>query len=320
VLIVGLLLGAAAFATISLTSSFWLLVAMFAVAGIGNTAYHPADYALLSHHVSPSRIGQAFSFHTFSGILGGAVAPITLLAMASVWGWRGAFLGAALLGLAVAIVLMLMREPPEPTHAARKDVDAGPPVSRWQLLTSGPILSSFVFFMLLSTTNSGLYNYSVVALGALHGTNASVANAALTAFLLLSALGVLVGGMVVTRTTHHSLVVALSLAVTGGSAVLIGFLDLGTLLLLLMMSLGGLANGIAMPARDMLVRAVTPPGLFGTVFGFVSTGFNIAGVVTPLIYGALLDRGMPGAVFVMVGVAATMGILLVALTAKAAPR
>ena len=42
------------------------------VAGIGNTVYHPADYALLSHHVPAERIGQAFSVHTFAGMLGSA--------------------------------------------------------------------------------------------------------------------------------------------------------------------------------------------------------------------------------------------------------
>jgi hypothetical protein len=30
-----------------------------------------------------------------------------------------------------------------------------------------------------------------------------------------------------------------------------------------------------MPSRDMIVRAVTPPGAYGRVFGFVSSGFNI---------------------------------------------
>ena len=55
--------------------SFWVFVAMFALAGVGNTVYHPADYALLSHHVPSERIGQAFSVHTFAGMLGSAVAP-----------------------------------------------------------------------------------------------------------------------------------------------------------------------------------------------------------------------------------------------------
>ena len=69
-LIAGLLIGAAAFAIVGLTHSFWLLVAMFGLAGVGNTVYHPADYALLSQHVRSERIGQAFSIHTFAGMLG----------------------------------------------------------------------------------------------------------------------------------------------------------------------------------------------------------------------------------------------------------
>ena len=317
VLVIGLLLGATAFAVVGLTSSFWLLVAMFALAGLGNTVYHPADYALLSHHVAPERIGQAFSIHTFSGILGAAAAPASLLAMASVWGWRGAFLGAAALGFAVAGALMLLREPPAAERAGhRAPRDAAPAVG-WALLLSGPILGNFVFFILLSTMSFGLQYFSVVALGALHGTDPAVANTALTGYLLLSALGVLVGGIVVGRTAHHGLVATLTLLVTGGVAVTIGLVDTGTVLLVLLMALGGLANGIAMPSRDMMVRAVTPPGAFGTVFGFVTTGFNIAGVVAPLIFGALLDHGQPRAVFILVGIGAMLAIVTVALVPKA---
>jgi MFS family permease len=320
VLIVGLLLGAGAFAAAGLVDSFWVLVAMFAIAGIGNTAYHPADYALLSHHVSPQRLAQAFSFHTFAGILGGAVAPMSLLAMASLWGWRGAFVGAGALGFVVAIALMLVREPAEPAHGARKAADAAAPVSTWQLLMSGPILGSFVFFVLLACGNFGIQNYFVVALGALYGTDATTANTALTGNLLLGALGVLIGGIIASRTARHGLVATVTLVVTGATAVLIGTADFGAVVLVLLMSIGGLANGISMPSRDMIVRAVTPPGLFGTVFGFVSTGFNLAGVVAPLIFGPLLDHGAPRGVFLVVGGVAALAIVVVALTAKLSVR
>src|SRR5882757_1670717 len=67
IIIGGLLLGAAAFALAGLVHSFWVFVAMFAVAGIANTVYHPADYSLLSRHTRPERAGRVFSFHTFSG-------------------------------------------------------------------------------------------------------------------------------------------------------------------------------------------------------------------------------------------------------------
>ncbi len=97
-LVAGLLTGAAALIIAGLINSFWVMVAMFALVGVGNTVYHPADYALLSQHVPSDRIGQAFSVHTFAGMLGSAVAPASLLIMQSQWGWRGAFIGAAVLG------------------------------------------------------------------------------------------------------------------------------------------------------------------------------------------------------------------------------
>ncbi|MDP1841713.1 MAG: MFS transporter, partial [Reyranella sp.] len=74
------------------------------------------------------------------------------------------------------------------------------------------------------------------------------------------------------------------------------------------MSLGGLLNGMIQPSRDMMVRAVTPPGSFGKVFGFVSTGFNLGGMISPLLFGWLMDRGEPRAIFMIV-----TGFILLAL-------
>src|SRR5215813_2203909 len=93
-LVGGVALGAAALAVASLASSFWVFVAMFAVLGLANTVYHPADYALLSHRISAPRMSLAYSVHTFAGILGSAVAPASLLFLAERFGWRGAFFGA----------------------------------------------------------------------------------------------------------------------------------------------------------------------------------------------------------------------------------
>ena len=60
--------------------------------------------------------------------------------------------------------------------------------------------------------SGGMYNYSVVALGALYGTPVTTANIALSGHLLLSAIGVLIGGLLVGRTTRHGLVASVGLA------------------------------------------------------------------------------------------------------------
>jgi MFS family permease len=110
----------------------------------------------------------------------------------------------------------------------------------------------------------------------------------------------------------HGLATALCLAVFAAMSILLGLVDLGSLGILLAMSAGGLATGVIMPPRDMIVRQITPPGSFGKVFGFVTSGFNFAGIVAPLIFGALMDHGYPGGVFLTVAAACLIGIATVA--------
>jgi FSR family fosmidomycin resistance protein-like MFS transporter len=154
VLIAGLALGVIAFAVAGLVNSFAVFVVMFAVAGLGNTAYHPADYSLLSQYTPPSRIGQVFSFHTFSGILGSAVAPATLLAIQSQFGWRGAFIAAALLGGAV-LTLVIIQWPAESEETTDKRQrrlsgtanEASNKRTSRVLLLSPPIMLNLGFFI-----------------------------------------------------------------------------------------------------------------------------------------------------------------------------
>jgi FSR family fosmidomycin resistance protein-like MFS transporter len=296
-LVAGLLVGAVGFAVAASVDSFWVLIAMFGLVGLGNTVYHPADYALLSRHVAPERMSQAYSMHTFAGMLGSAATPGAVLFLHSLFGWRGAFWGTAAIGFAVA-ALLLSQPDGEPVRASGKPRDTAAEVDTgWRMLLTAPILVNFLFFMVLAFASFGLQNFSVVALGALYGTSAVTANAALSGYLTLSALGVLIGGWIAGRVTHHRLAVSLGLFATAVAAALIGTVDLGALLLIAVMSISGLCSGMVMPSRDMIVREVTPPGAFGKVFGFVTNGFHVSGIVAPLLFGALLDHGEPRAMY-----------------------
>jgi MFS family permease len=311
-LIGGLAIGGAAFILVGVVNSFWFMVAMFALAGIGNTVYHPADYALLSQHVPAKHIGQAFSVHTFAGMLGSASAPAGLLILQGLVGWRGAFIGAGLLGLAVAAIILAVPEsaPPATGRKTEAKADGTAPVG-WKLLLSAPIMLNLMFFVLIALMSGGMFNYSVVALGALYATPVATANAALTALLLLSAFGVLAGGFLVTRTARHGLVASLGLIGMAVSAALIGHFDFATWLLVAVMIVFGFCFGVISPSRDMIVREVTPPGSFGKVFGFVTTGFNLGGIVSPMVFGALMDAGHPGLVFLGVAVCGLAAVLTV---------
>ncbi|MDC7788147.1 MFS transporter [Rhodoplanes sp. TEM] len=331
VLVFGLAAGGLALAGAGLVGSFWLFVVLFGLGGLANSVYHPADYAALSERVSSERIGRAYSIHTFAGMMGGAVAPPAMLLLESQIGWRGAFLASALPGLALALWLAVAgrgllpearhRPAAPPAAAPGGPGSVSPSVSpsgsasgsasgSVRLLTSPVILLNFVFFALFAVFQLGLQSYSAVALTAAHGLPLSAASLALTAYLLLSAIGVLLGGLPVDRVSPTLITVAGMLVVAVCTAAL-GLASLGTVGAVLLLGLAGLAGGMAMPARDMIVRAVTPPGAFGKVFGFVTTGFNLAGVAGPLIFGLLMDHGMPGGVFLVVAGACLLSIATV---------
>jgi MFS transporter, FSR family, fosmidomycin resistance protein len=313
-LIAGLLLGSGAIAVAGLVDSFWVFIAMFALMGLGNTVYHPADYTLLSEHVPHQRLTRVFSYHNCSGMIGSAIAPVTLLFMQSMVGWRGAFLGAATLGVVAALILAVQTEPPVVRpHAPKPRLDeaAKPPADGLRLLLSPPILLNLALFFMLSMVGGGLNQFLVVGLEALHGTPSAVANAALTGLLTLSAIGVLIGGAIAGRASRHNLVTAAGLLVSCATSAFIGLVDPGAFLLVLIVSLGGFANGMAIPSRDMIVRSATPPGSFGKVFGFVTTGLHIGGMVSPVIFGQFLDHGHPRAVFLFIAACALVAVMTV---------
>ena len=160
-------------------------------------------------------------------------------------------------------------------------------------LVTPAVLGLVAFFALLSLSTGALTNFSVVALVSLYGVTLSVANVALTVFLLATALGVLAGGFVADATSRHGDVAAAGFA---GAAVLIGIVGTvypGPVLLAAFMGTAGFLSGMIAPSRDMLVRAAAPPGASGRVFGIVTTGFNIGGTIGPMLGGWIMDHAMP---------------------------
>ena len=81
------------------------LIASAVLLGLANSVYHPADYAILSAHMDKSRMGRAFSIHTFAGYLGGAVAPATVAALDATVGGHGALIVGGAMGPLVALLL-----------------------------------------------------------------------------------------------------------------------------------------------------------------------------------------------------------------------
>jgi MFS family permease len=295
VLLAGLALGGLAFVSLGMFSFYaWLIVAAL-LAGLANCVYHPADYAILSDSVSESRIGRAFSVHTFAGFAGSALAPPLLLGLAAVGGLGSALTGAGIFAWIIAAIVFLTPAAPSGRHAPSTAAVAAK-VDTASVVTP-TVLALTVFFTLLALAHSAMYSFSVVALIAGHDMSLEGANAALTAYLTCAAVGVLVGGQLADLTRRHGDVAAAGYGLAALIALAIVLFSLPVLVLVAAMGLVGFLAGIIQPSRDMLVRRAAPPGSAGRVFGIVSTGFNIGGIVGPLMFGWLMDNGAPRAVF-----------------------
>jgi MFS family permease len=296
VLAAGLVLGGAAFILLGLRLSYTGVLLAGAMAGLANAVYHPSDYAILNSEIAAPRMGRAFSLHTFAGFAGGAVAPFMMLGLAAWLGLSGALVIAGAVGWAAAAWLWLT-SPPDPVKAPPAKAVAGQPTR----VLNGTVISLTGFFVLISLSIGGMNAFAIAALVAAGGMGLGMASTALTALLAGSAGGVLLGGALADRVRRHGLVAMAGFGAAGVLTIAIGLLPMPALLVVAVLGLAGVLSGMCMPSRDMMVRAAAPPGQAGAVFGVVSTGFNIGGMIAPPMFGWLVDSGRPEAVFLVGG-------------------
>ena len=293
VLLAGLSVGGLALILLGMHLSYTSLILCAALLGLANSVYHPADYAILSAHMDIRRMGRAFSIHTFAGFVGGAVAPAIMAALVATVGGLGALIVAGTVGPAVALLLIAVGIPDASSADRGSDGAAAPKQS---ILTPAIIVLT-IFFMLLGLSNAGINNFGVVALMTGYGVTFSAANIALTAFLGASAAGVLAGGYLADRTSRHGSVAAACFGINAVIITVIATVNLPVAVLTAAMGLAGFLGGVIAPSRDMLVRNAAPAGAAGRAFGIVSTGFNFSGILSPLLYGWIMDQNMPHWVF-----------------------
>jgi len=317
VLTTGITMMAVGIALISFVQSYWALVALVVVIGVGSSTFHPADYSLLNASIAGSKIGRAFSLHTFSGQLGTATAPVIIIFLATLFDWRTALVLVGLVGIAVMGVLATQWNRIQEDGATSKKKKTassmpslGPETLRGNIgiLLSKPMLIFLAFYSMTSLASGGLQAFTVVALVSLHDTPLAAASGALTGYLFASALGVLLGGVIADRTTRHDIQAALAFIAGALIMLVVGGVSLHFTVIVFALTLAGLTQGMIRPARDMMVRAAVPKGAIGRAFGFVSAGASVGGALSPVLFGWVIDLGKPEWVFYLLAIIMVLSI------------
>lgn len=306
VLFAGLALAVGGALLAGMAQNFPMLVAAAVVGGLGNSVFHPVDFSILNARVDKARLGYAFSWHGIAGYLGYAAAPAYGIAMAAGFGWRGALLGAAAIGAAVVALLALQGASLQAAPVRQRH--AG---SALHALAQAPVLMCFGYFVMIGVGFIAIQTFGIATMVSLYGVNVALASAALTAFLLGGATGIFCGGFLAVRATRHDLVAVSGMAASATLMLVLASAWLPAAALPLLLGAAGFAGGLTNPSRDLIVRASTPPGATGRVYGFVYSGLDVGSMVTPVIFGWLIDRGQPAAVFYTVVAVLAVSILTV---------
>jgi MFS family permease len=295
VLLAGIALMGAGILVMGLAQGPWQLGAGAALAGLGNSVFHPADFAILNGRVSPSRLGHAFSTHGVAGSIGFAIAPVFSIAVASQYGWHGALAAAAGVAFLVLATLFL--------NAGKFVIETRPKqtiATDVRVLFSGPILACFLFFTLHAAALTGLMSFGVSAMTSQFAVSAALASSAITAYMVGSGAGTLAGGFLLARAGRPQVVAGAGIATSAGVMLAIALGLVPGPLLPVALAISGLSIGLTYPSRDLIVRGATPPGATGKVYGFVYAGLDVGSLSTPVFYGWLMDRGSPEAVFYVI--------------------
>jgi MFS family permease len=300
----------------SMVNGYAGLIAVATLAGAGNATFHPVDFTILNQRVSQPRLGYAFSAHGLTGNLGWAAAPAFMAGITAGFGWRNAYVAAALMYVLILILLVLQRDKLN-TQVVHKPHVADPSVKTEHAMAfmKLPVVWwCFAFFLLSTMTLAVVQGFAVSILKAMYGVDFEAATMTITAYMLAGAVGVFVGGFVAARNVNSDRVVALCMAVGAILLALCGTGWLGSQAAMVILASTGFAIGIGNPSRDMMIKKATPKGATGRVYGLVYSGLDTGFAISPLLFGALMDHGHYGAtllgaaVVLMLSVVVALGV------------
>jgi MFS transporter, FSR family, fosmidomycin resistance protein len=280
-----------------------------ALAGLGNSPFHPVDFTILNKRVSQPRLGHAFSVHGITGNLGWAVAPAFLMGITALSGsWRWAAAGAGLWALAVLVLLVWQRESiddrsgswaHETAAAARAAAGKAAPAPEHALafLKLPSVWMCFSFFFWTTAALAAVQSFASPALNQMYGLSIGATAFVVTGYMVCGAIGMVIGGFLASRAERLEVVIGACMLASAVALVMVATGWLPGLLAAAVVALAGLGTGLAGPSRDMLIKRAAPPGATGRVYGTVYSGLDIGFALAAPVFGWLLDHGYPSAVF-----------------------
>lgn len=179
----GFLVGGCGFLAMAVAPSFWFVVAVSSLCGLGTATYHPQATAFIVE-AYPNDRGRMLGLHGWGGSIGHFLAPLvaTLVIGAADWRWAMLLVGVPIIATSVALRSTLHETAPNPE-------------ARLKGAIGKPIMVAALAFGLLSVVLASFITF-VVKMLVDEGWSDTAAGAALTTILLVGAVAQPVGGRI----------------------------------------------------------------------------------------------------------------------------
>ena len=168
-----------------------------------------------------------------------------------------------------------------------------------------------LFLILYGIVLSAVQAFAPEAARQLHGMPMGLVALCLSAYMLSSAAGMVLGGFLAVQPGRAEAVVAVGLLLAAATALGLGFGSLPSALVPVLFGVMGFGSGIGGPSRDLIIKRSTPVKASGRVYGLVYSGFDIGQAAAPLAFGLLIDQQRYAGVFMALALVQLMLIATV---------
>ena len=322
ILLMGLGLLAGCTTLMGILPYYPVLFVLSVLAGVGNSVFHPCDYSIMNATISEQRIARAFSYHMFGGYVGYVSAPVAMTAIGTSVGWQPAIVIAGAVGLVLfAILWSGSRDFRDSTHERAENGAAEESFGESiRTLTSLPVLLCWSFFFFVAMGQMGLMTFVPTLMKEIYAFELEAAAAFVSVMIGAIMIGVLLGGYLADKIRKPDLIVTVGYCIATLMVTSIWYFELVSWQLFGIFAVIGFMYGVVFPSRELLVRAATPKGASGKVFGFVYSGMDFGAAVTPVLFGWFVDTGVSRYAFLCVAILWVLSIVIMLMTNSATKR
>lgn len=322
ILLMGLGLLAGCTTLMGILPYYPVLFVLSVLAGVGNSVFHPCDYSIMNATISEQRIARAFSYHMFGGYVGYVSAPVAMTAIGASVGWQPAIVIAGAVGLVLfAILWSGSRDFRDSTHERAESGAAEESFGESiRTLTSPPVLLCWSFFFFVAMGQMGLMTFVPTLMKEIYAFELEAAAAFVSVMIGAIMIGVLLGGYLADKLRKPDVIVTVGYCIATLMVTSIWYFELVSWQLFGIFAVIGFMYGVVFPSRELLVRAATPKGASGKVFGFVYSGMDFGAAVTPVLFGWFVDTGVSRYAFLCVAILWVLSIVIMLLTSSATKR